>query len=78
MMTGRIDFPAPQGWTCPRCSNVYAPFKQECSRCNNPSNAVDAEFVGRVLSLFSIDTLKKYIEKQKENNDKSEREAGTT
>lgn len=24
-----------QGWECPKCGSVYAPFMMECSRCNN-------------------------------------------
>ena len=24
-----------QGWICPKCGNVYAPFQFECIRCNN-------------------------------------------
>lgn len=24
------------GWTCPKCGSVYAPFVSECSRCNGP------------------------------------------
>lgn len=23
------------GWVCPKCGRVYAPFKQECTHCNN-------------------------------------------
>lgn len=24
-----------EGWACPKCEKVYAPFVSECSRCNN-------------------------------------------
>lgn len=24
----------PQGWTCPKCGRVYAPFISECYACN--------------------------------------------
>lgn len=25
-----------EGWTCPKCGCVYAPYMPECTRCNNP------------------------------------------
>lgn len=24
-----------EGWTCPKCGKVYAPFWIECTSCNN-------------------------------------------
>ena len=24
-----------QGWVCPKCDSVYAPYIPECSRCNS-------------------------------------------
>ena len=24
-----------EGWKCPVCNNVYAPFVRECEKCNN-------------------------------------------
>lgn len=27
---------SPQGWQCPLCHRVYAPFVKECDRCNQP------------------------------------------
>lgn len=27
--------PPRQGWMCPKCGNVYAPFIPECSNCNS-------------------------------------------
>jgi hypothetical protein len=23
-----------EGWVCPKCGNVYAPFVEECFKCN--------------------------------------------
>ena len=28
-----------EGWVCPKCGNVYAPFVSKCVRCNCPTNA---------------------------------------
>jgi uncharacterized OB-fold protein len=25
-----------QGWTCPKCGRVWAPFVPSCAPCNNP------------------------------------------
>lgn len=32
-----IDFPddPKNGWICPKCGRVYAPFVYECAPCNN-------------------------------------------
>lgn len=27
---------SPQGWECPKCRAVYAPFMPMCTRCSNP------------------------------------------
>jgi len=26
--------PPKQGWVCPNCGNVYAPWMPECTKCN--------------------------------------------
>lgn len=30
-----------QGWQCPICKNVWAPFVQECFNCNNKKSFSD-------------------------------------
>ena len=29
-----------QGWECPKCNRVYAPFMMECPKCNVPTKTV--------------------------------------
>ena len=32
----KIYAPSPQGWSCPQCGSVYAPYVTECWRCAQP------------------------------------------
>jgi len=38
-----------EGWKCPVCNSVYAPFVRECEKCNKSSNNV---FDGIVYKAF--------------------------
>ena len=35
-LRGPLDAPRPQqGWACPKCGSVWAPFMPGCTTCNN-------------------------------------------
>ena len=36
---GRSTYSAKEGWRCPRCERIYAPFMPECAHCNNQLKA---------------------------------------
>jgi uncharacterized OB-fold protein len=36
---GNYTLPSPQGWECPKCHRVYAPWVAECHDCNKREEA---------------------------------------
>lgn len=50
---------AQQGWQCPVCKKIYAPFIQECLHCNN----VETELKTTDGEGLTIDWNKHWAEK---------------
>ena len=56
---------APQGWHCPQCERIYAPFISECHACNNNRPTVDLDDWQRDFS--NPDTVKPSITSEEFN-----------
>ena len=56
-----------QGWVCPKCNTVYAPWIEQCTKCKNTSIGY-----GYIVGTEKTHKIIKNLHEPREQEDKEE------